>query len=1047
MLRPRQSKLAAKSRPAPRKSATQSSLHSRLIGKRPVSKPTAQKLLREHGFHDAPRVAAAIRHLYDDEIQRRNLAKIFPHLFRTCEKSADPDRALVNFARLVAALPNPNIFYHYLHESADRLDLLVRIFAHSQALADTLTRNAAHLHFLIAPQMLEQPREKTWLEAELTRLLLPIRIAAHKYDAIRRFRRRETLRIGARDLIGRATVEETTLELSNLADVCLQAVYDIAREKVCAQYKLPAVSALGERGGPRLASAATRGYRFAIIGMGKLGGQELNYSSDVDVVFVYGEEGQLTPTITNHQFFTKLAEEIIHAVGAASAEGNIFRIDLRLRPEGSSGPLVRSIESFENYYAEFGETWERMALIKARPVAGDATLGTEFIEMVQPFVYARHAGANVIQQMGALKKRIEDEIVREDRLTRHVKLGIGGIREIEFIVQSFQVLRGARLVSLRERSTLRTLPLLVKTKTLTEQEAKTLADAYRFLRNVEHRLQMEMELQTHTIPDEERALYRLARSLGFDSIEKFFDARDAYTAAVRKIYESVLAGAGAGGVAETSETLLAPDKLHEALAKAGFVDVPAAVKVVENLWQGPGFGHMSSRTKELFVQLFPTLLDWAHHVADPDAALVRFDKFVTAYGSRGLLYEIFAGHPKLVEMLMRLGDASRYLSDVLARQPELFDEIGRGAVLSDPKSLARMHEELSAAQAEEMEPMDTARRWKQAEMLRIGIEDVMGLVDIEQTHAEITSLAEACLRFALEKTVAALGERGGARKGSSSFLFAVIGMGKFGGQELGYGADLDVLFVNGSGTGLDDPAQASKLAASVIDFMSRQTSAGTLFAMDARLRPDGAKGPLASSLEAHRDYYAKRAQLWERQALIKARFVAGDAKLGKEFMQMVHGIVYGNALTPEGLKEIREMRHRIETERGDQKHVDLEFKTGPGGLVDVEFLVQTLQLRHGQTHPQLRTAHTLAALNRLTALGLIDEEHTARLRHHYVFLRRIELTLRRMENTSVSKLPLATREQAQLAKRLGFVGTEQFLDAYRHATKRIRELYEQVLKV
>ena len=952
----------------------------------------------------------------------RSNAAIWRRFSRTSFASArnppTPTAPWSTFARLVAALPNPNIFYHYLHDSPDRLDLLVRIFAHSQALADTLTRNAAHLHFLIAPQTLEEPREKAWLAAELTRLLMPIRIPAQKYDAIRRFRRRETLRIGARDLIGRATVEETTLELSNLADVCLQAVYEIAREVVSRQYKL----------------SAPTGQRFAVIGMGKLGGQELNYSSDVDVIFVYDEEGQLTPTITNHQFFTKLAEEIVRAVGAASAEGNIFRIDLRLRPEGATGPLVRSLESFENYYAEFGETWERMALIKARPVAGDGTLGAEFVEMVQPFVYARHAGANVIQQMAALKKRIENEIVREDRLTRHVKLGIGGIREIEFIVQSFQVLRGARLVSLRERSTLRTLSLLVKTKILKEPEATTLADAYRFLRNVEHRLQMEMELQTHTIPDEERALYRLARSLGFTSVEKFFEARDTHTAAVRKIYESVLAGAGAGGVAITSETLLAPDKLPEVLAKAGFADVPAAVKVVENLWQGPGFGHLSSRTKELFVQLFPTLLDWAHHVADPDAALARFDKFVTAYGSRGLLFEIFASHPKLVEMLMRLGDASRYLSDVLARQPESFDAIGRGVALSDPKNLARMQEELRVAQEEGAEPMDAARRWKQAEMLRIGIEDVMSLVDIEQTHTEITSLAEACLRFAVEHN-----------KGDSRFPFAVIGMGKFGGLELGYGADLDVLFVTGAGAGADDPAQASKLASSVIDFMSRQTSAGTLFVMDARLRPDGAKGPLASSLEAHRDYYVKRAQLWERQALIKARFVAGDAKLGKDFMQMAHGIVYGKALTADELKEIRQMRQRIETERGDQKHGELEFKTGPGGLVDVEFLVQVLQLKHGHAYPQLRTAHTLAALNRLTALGLIDEEHTASLRRHYMFLRRIESTLRRMENTSVSKLPLAQREQAQLGKRLGFDSVDDFLDAYRHATKSIRELYERVL--
>ena len=390
---------------------------SSLIAKRPPAKPTAHRLLREQGFRDPAGARAAIQRLYTDDLQRRNLAKVFSHLIHACKTSSDPDQALLGFERLVAALPNPNMFYHYVQAAPDRLDLLVRVFAHSQALADTLTRNAEHFHFLIAPDALEKPREKSWLTAEIKRLLLPIRVPAQKYDVVRRFRRRETLRIGARDLTGRATVEETTLELSNLADVCLQAVFEIALETLCAQFKLspatePAVS------------------RFAIIGMGKLGGQELNYSSDVDVIFVYGEEGNLTANLSHNDFFTKLAEEITRAVSVSTEEGSIFRIDLRLRPEGASGPIVGSLESCENYYAAYGETWERMALVKARPVAGDLKLGAEFVETVQPFVYARHTGENVLQQMAAIKERIEQEIVREYRLTRHVKLGIGGIREI-----------------------------------------------------------------------------------------------------------------------------------------------------------------------------------------------------------------------------------------------------------------------------------------------------------------------------------------------------------------------------------------------------------------------------------------------------------------------------------------------------------------------------------------------------------------------------------------------------------------------------------------
>ena len=979
-----------------------------LIGARPPSKSVAHQLLRQHGFRDPASVYAGIARLAADESQRPSLRKIFPHLAGACIVAADPDRALLNFERLAAALPHPSMFYQYLQTAPDRLDLLVKVFAHSQALSDTLAHNAAYFHFLIAPATLRAPRSKASLTAELARLLLPERQAQNKYDVIRHFRRREMLRIGVRDLTGLAPVEETTLELSNLADVCLQAVYAIAFEKLCREFKTP-------------------GVRFAVIGLGKLGGQELNYSSDVDVIFVYDEEGQLAPVLSKHDFCRKLGEAIVREVGAKSNEGTIFRIDLRLRPEGSSGPLVRSLESCENYYAEWGETWERMALIKARCVAGDAALGEEFVQMVQPFVYARHAGTQVIQQMAAIKQRIETEIVRSDRLTRHVKLGIGGIREIEFIVQSFQVLRGGRLVQLRDRSTLRTLKLLAKARLLDAAAADALATAYRFLRNVEHRLQMEMELQTHTIPDEAHAQYRLARSLNFRTVEEFRTAQNAQTGAVRKIYEAVLTTAAASP-SPTNLSMSEP----AALTRAGFRDAGTAAKTMEILINGSGFAHVSPRTKELFSRLYPVICATAGKLADPDVALARFEKFVSAYGSRSLLYELLTRNPKLVEMLLRLGDASKFFADTLVQQPDLFDEVCRGIGFGEARHAADMEAGLQTAGHAELPATEVARIWKRAEMLRIGIGDVMGILDVERVQFEMTALAEVCLRFALTEERRSLKLK--------KLPFAIIGLGKFGGQELGYGADLDVLFV-GAGT------DAITLATRVIKFMTGVTATGKLFEVDARLRPDGKDGLLASSVAAHRDYYRQRAQLWERQALIKARVVAGDAALGAEFLQMVHEYIYAPPLTMEQGSEIYEMRHRIETERGDQQHVEWEFKTGPGGIIDVEFLVQTLQLRHGTAHPQLRIAHTLAVLNRLAALGLVEEDEASQLRRHYLFLRRIETTLRRNENIGVSHLPADERTQALLAKRLGFSDAAAFLTDYRHATARLRALYEQLMSV
>ena len=979
---------------------------SQLLAARPPAKLTAQKLLRQSGFRDPASIDATIRRLAADNWQRRSLRRIFPHLTRCSLASADPDRALANFERLVAALPNPSMFYHYLETAPDRLDLLVQVFAHSQSLSDTLARNAAYFHFLIAPERLKTPRTKISVATELARRLLPIRQAGLKYDVIRQFRRRETLRVGVRDLSGVAPVEETTLELSNLADVCLQAVYEVAHATLCQKFKVP-------------------GVRFAIIGMGKLGGQELNYSSDVDVIFVYDEDGPLTPTLSKHEFCTTLSTEIIRQVGAKTAEGTIFRIDLRLRPDGSSGPLVRSLASCENYYAQSGETWERMALIKARGVAGDPALGDEFVQMLQPFVYARHAGSQVVQQMAIIKQRIESEIVRDDRLTRHVKLGIGGIREIEFIVQSFQVLRGGRTPQLRTTSTLRALPLLVNAQLLDAAAAAILAEAYRFLRNVEHRLQMELDLQTHTIPDEAHAQYRLARSLGFKTVVEFAAAQNAHTSAVRKIYEAVLADAAAT-TPPPADVLITP----ATLAQVGFTDPPAALQIFAQLRHGTGVEHVSPRTQELFSRLDSPLLNTAGQLADPDVALARFETFVSAYGSRGLLYELLNRNPKLVEMLLRLGDASRYFSETLAEQPDLFDEVCRGGVIGDARTSTEMEAGLERARQADVPAADLARTWKRAEMLRIGIDDVMGVMDVERVHWELTSLAEVCLRFALAETRQEFG--------LAKLPFAIIGLGKFGGQELGYGADLDVLFI-GDGT------EAIRLATRVMEFMARPSDTGKLFEVDARLRPDGKAGVLTSSLTAHRDYYLNRAQLWERQALTKARFVAGDEALGSKFMRLVHEFVYTPPITLAQVAEIRQMRHRIETERGNRQHPELEFKTGSGGLIDAEFLVQTLQLRHGHTHPNLRTPRTLAALNRLTSLGLVEEADASALRTHYLFLRRIESTLRRAENTSVACVPSAEPEQSRLAKRLHFEDAPTFCKTYLHATHRVRAVYDRLM--
>ncbi|MCX7887306.1 MAG: bifunctional [glutamate--ammonia ligase]-adenylyl-L-tyrosine phosphorylase/[glutamate--ammonia-ligase] adenylyltransferase [Verrucomicrobiae bacterium] len=941
--------------------------------------------------------------------------RLLPRLVNACGASADPDRALAQFERLVAALPHPNMFYHYLLEVPRCLDLLVKIFVHSQSLSDTLTRNAAYFHFLISPETLGAGRTKAKVRAELARLLLAGRSPAEQYDIIRRFRRREMLRIAACDLASVATLEQTMLDLSNLADVCLDAVFEIALRKKARELRLD----------PSLVG------QLALIGMGKLGGQELNYSSDVDLIFVFDEDGVLRPGLTRREFYTKLAEEIVSGVGRQTEEGTIFRVDLRLRPEGAYGPLVCSLQDCESYYAERGETWERMALLKARAVAGDVAVGEKFLELVEPFVYRRHVGENVLQQMAAIKTRIEHESVHRGELTRHVKLGIGGIREIEFIIQSLQLLRAGSLPWLRERNSLRALPLLQKAGLLTHAEEQALGAAYRFLRVVEHRLQMEMDLQTHTIPDEERALRRLAHNLGFSSVKKFLKVHTGHTGRVRQIYRGMLASVEQSAVATSSQ--LTEEQLATHLKEAGFGDVMAATQRVARLLHGSGVAYVSSRTKELFAVVLRHLLDFCRQLADPDAALLHFEKFVEAYGSRALLYELFVRHPKLVEMLLRLGDGSRHFSEVLQREPDLFDELCRGARLEQRKTAEQLREELSTvvAQRAEISPMNVVRRWKCAEMLRVALGDLMGLLDTESVQREVTTVAEVSLQFALAQ----------ARRQTrlDGLEFAVIGMGKFGGWELGYGADLDVLFV---GEKQDD---AVRLATQLVESMAACTEAGTLFVLDARLRPDGEHGVLALPVHAYCDYYLHRARAWERLALTRARFVAGTENIGQEFIKAIHRIIYAGPISDAELAEIRRVRRRIEAERGDQLHRELEFKTGPGGLVDVEFLVQVFQLRYGHAWPELRAPSTLTVLQVLRSRGVVREEDAAALREHYLFLRRIESVLRRAENADVSHLPHDERELTLLSKRLGFTGADAFLDAYRHATRSVREIYSRLV--
>jgi glutamate-ammonia-ligase adenylyltransferase len=870
-----------------------------------------------------------------------------------------------------------------LHELVEQFPLgepaLLHLLSVSSICAARLVRYPDILLWLSHPEICSEARGHRAMLTDLQRIGEGSAFSG-KFEALRFWKGREMSRIALREVAEVAELEETTLELSTLAEICVREVYTYWDSELRSR-----------RGGPEA--------QFAILGLGKLGGRELNHSSDIDVIFLYGDEGQVSPNLTYHEWFNQLGAKIIETFAAHDPAGALFRIDLRLRPEGKAGPLVRSLESMENYYAGFGETWERLALIKARGIAGSRELAYEFLRQHQPFIFPRSPTPDVLEEIAAIKRRIERDIVGHENIGRDVKLGAGGIREIEFVVQALQLLHGARHAFLQETSTLKALPVLAELELLPRGEARALEDGYRFLRRVEHRLQIEAEQQTHTVPENPEELGRLARSLGFPSAEKFSAALHERMQQVRTIFHRVISSPS--GPAEAGESL------HI------FRDEKTAGKSLADLAKGPGGFHVAPRTRQVLRNLRPLLFRWLARAADPDVALNQFIRFVEAYGLRSMLFELLVVNPKLLELLVKTFDASRYAGDLLIRRPQLLEEITRAGMLDREVNVAQHLKRLEALEVSP-ESLDTLRAYRQTQLLRIFLRDVLGLGSLPSLFAEHSALAEACLVFV------------NRLRGSESDL-TIIAMGKFGGGEIGYGADLDVIFVG------EDVRAAQHLMVA----MAQPTAEGSIWTLDARLRPDGEKGILSCSLTAYETYYQTRGQLWEAQALTRARPLAGP--LQNEFMDLTQRIWRHIGQRADLFAQIDGMLHRIRRDRSASD--ELDFKTGTGGVIEAEFLVQALQMRAGIWNPQMT-----GALPELVARQIMAESDAGALRENYEYLRSIESVLRRWENKSVSSLPADKTEQGKLALRVGAENLDTFAQRYRAARMSIHAIYARYLR-
>jgi glutamate-ammonia-ligase adenylyltransferase len=952
--------------------------------------------------------------------------------------------ALNNLERYAAAVDRA-VLFRTLAGHPGAAALLARVGGASQFLADALRRRPSLLAWLLEPRTMQGwlPED---LAADLAQSLASFPTVDSRMNALRRFKYRHLLRIGARDLLGDADMSATTEDLARLADVCLAEAWRLAGEEARARYGPP----LGADG---------RETGLAVIAMGKLGGEELNYSSDIDLMFVYGEDGETgggpDGRLPSGEFFARVCRRLVAIIESVTDEGYAFRVDLRLRPEGRAGAMALSLDGYRAYHRDRGELWERQALLKARVAAGDARVGAAFMDFVREVVYRPGIDARILPAIRSMKREIDRGLARRAGDGDNVKLGRGGIREIEFLVQALQLLYGGDDPWLRERNTLKALFRLTERGYLPPERGRLLSHALVHLRTVEHRLQILHEFQTHTLPRAPAETGRLARRLGIAAPPAAAAAR------FRALHRRVRADVHAAFRDFFRERTVAPPRRVRlpglvALGATGFADPERARQNLRHIVEGRPLVPYAGALRAALERLLPRLLDALWKSPDPDEALNQFERFLAAAGPRAGYVELLAERADLLEGLVRLCAGGDLLTQLLVAQPELLASLADPRAAGGRRSRAAFRAALAPVFAPGItagEQRDRLRRIKQAEELTVVWRYLLGVTDIDGYAREMTALAEATLAAGWLLALGALTERHGVpRDAAGCFVPAVlVGVGKLGGRELTTGSDLDIFAVFGADGRTDGaaPVDAHTYYSAAVERLAGAlgdiTAAGTAFAVDLRLRPGSKGSGFASSLDALERYYDEYGDLWERQTLTRARLLLGDRALGRRLRGVLGRLVYGAPLPAARVKEIRAVRTRMEVELGRETPGRKSVKLGRGGLVDVEFLAQTLQLVHGAEHRDVRRSNTTAALVALGRVGALPAGRAAALADHYRVLRRVSAALRLLGARPADTLDLAGPMPARVASALGYASRQAFLDDYRRRTEAVHAAYTEAL--
>lgn len=1011
---------------------------------------TAAAWLRGLGMVDVRRAHANLVNIATGGMTLDLVGEICDQLGRSIARCADPDMALNNFERFVAAARNPLSLGTLFQRDPQALPTLVQILATSQHLSDLLVADPESFDLLRTTEGLPYTRQ-TLVED------LASEVAVLEHDqlilrALRRFKRRETLRISYGDIIREQSLRTVTTQISYLADAILEGALVAAWKTLRKQRGTP----IGPDG---------RSARFVILGLGKLGGTELNYSSDIDLIFLYDGEGQTDARrpLTNREFFDRLAREVVRLLSETTELGSAYRVDLRLRPDGERGPMVPSLAMALNYYDLRGRTWERQAFIKARPVAGDHRLGHELLEQLCPWIYRRYLSRADISGIKALKRRIEQRTHDDGTDARDVKTGRGGIRDVEFVIQFLQLLNGGDLPALRTSNTLEGIAQLENVGCLSNLERSLLEENYSFLRKIEHRLQIMFDLQTHLLPESPDERRKLALRMGYADVPTRtalaafeHDYRHA-TEENRRILDHLLHDAFQDEVDSEAEAevdlVLDPDppepRIAEVLGRYPFADVKGAYRNLMSLGEEKIRFLSTRRCRHFLAAIAPALLEAIAATPDPDSTLVTLDQVGESLGGKGVLWELFSFNPPSLQLYVRLCAYSSYLSGILTSNPGMLDSLMDSLVLDrlpTPEVLERTLAELCRG-AEDLAPI--LHSFKNDQLLRVGVRDLLGKEDITATTRALSEIAQTCLSQVITQEQERLIRKRGLPTTADGrpCEMVLLALGKFGGQELNYHSDLDLVFLyEAEGHTIQSPNGPrsdtttnqhffSELGQRVIRTMSRLSGCGRLYEIDARLRPTGRSGALATSLEEFARYFAEGdGQLWERQSLCRARVVDGSPRAATEANAVVARAAFDHPWSPQDAAAIRHMRRRIE-----EAATPDSLKRGPGGLVDIEFLVQMLQLQHGHRQPKLRTPNTLHALEALHEAGHLGHDDFDFFHKSYLFLRTVEGRLRLMNITARDRAPEDPTELRKLAHLLRCPSSGELLvdlDRYMSETRR-----------